>query len=805
MHRGNLKVTRKIITLSIILVALIAVPVTAVYATVYVFDYSGVTSTVQSPSVSFQAGTAGSPTISSVAPDAATVTTTAGITFYEFQNAPVTGCTSPCLTTDTQLTQTNTVGTLGLDGTPETGTWSSGTSFTISSVTTTNSYDVIILSIITYKSGASITVSSISDSASEVTWQTSARQSLVACSGATETTQTEWYGITTSALSADTIKITLSGTPSDASAEDIAISGANTAQPFDTASLPQIATATCTATNSTPSTSSSGVSTNNANDFVFSTFGSDTSVSETAGKIGGTTATLEKTLSGSGDSLAVEYLITSSKLSSTSCSFGTATTYWGVLCDAIVQAGGSFVLPASSSMYLWSPQYSSMTSTSIYPSTGSFTLYNTLPTPSIDGTPESGIWSSGTSFTIASVSTSGTSDVIVLSIQTYKSGSSITVSSISDSANEVSWASSARKSFTSCSGTDETTHTEWYGTTTIPLSSDTITINLSSAPTAASGIEIAISGVNTAAPFDTNSGLPNTAVQGSGTCSATSSSPTVSSVSTSLVSDFVIVTFGSYTAISETAGSIGGSAATLAKAVGGTGDRYNNAVEYRTVTSTQSSISCSFGTSTTYWGVLCDAIAANPVSITVSLFTTNSAGTIQSTLASGVNMNLADTGSATLSLTSSSGTVPASGYVELQVTTPSTSGITVLWGGGSPTAFNTPDTYDYVLAINNPTSSSYSINLGVATSSNIGRLTSGTISFVNPSSTQITISSGSITQSTGPTITLSASGTTDIVIVIDSNVLPTSSNTPSTIVFSLKLQPASSASYAQYTISLAIN
>ncbi len=803
MQDLSLKRRKKIIILSIILVALITVPATVVCATVYVFDYSGVTSTVQSPSVALEAGTAGSSTISSVAADAATITATAGVKFYEFQNAPVTGCTSPCLTTDTQLTQPNTVGTLGLDGTPETGTWSSGTSFTISSITTTDSQDVIVLWIVTYKSGSSITVSSVSDSASDVTWQTSARQSIVACSSTTETTQTEWYGITTTALSSDTITVTLSGTPTAASGEDIAISGANTAQPFDTASLPQTATAACTSTKATPETSSTAVSTNNANDFVFASFGSDTAVTETAGKIGSTTTTLEGTISGSGDSLAVEYLITSSKLSSTSCAFGTTTTYWGVLCDAIVQASGSFSLPASSSMYLWSPEYSSTTSTSIYSSTGSFTLYNTLPTPSVDGSPESGTWSSGTSFTITSVTTSGTSDVIILSIQTYKSGSSITVSSVSDSASEVSWASSARNSFASCSGADETTHTEWYGTTTTALSSDTITIDLSGTPTEASGIEVTVSGVNIAAPFDTNSGLPDTAVQGSGTCSGTSSSPTVSSVSTSQASDLVVAIFGSHTSVTQTAGSIGGTTGTLAKAVAGTG--YSNAVEYRAVTSTQSSISCAFGTSTTYWGVLCDAIAADPITVTVSLYTTNSAGTVQSTLASSVNMNLANTGSATLTITSSSGSVPASGYVELQVSTPSSAGITVLWGSGTPTTFNTPDTYNYILAINNPTSSSYSINFGVASSSNLGRLTSGSISFLNPSSTQITISSGSITQSTGPTATLSASSTADIEIVVDSNILPTSTNTPSTVVLSLKLQASSSSSYAQYTLSLTIN
>lgn len=767
--------------------------------TVSVFNYAKVTSTIQAPSVPLQTGTAGSSTIASAAPDAATVSGTAGITFYEYQNAPVTGCTSPCLTTDTQTTPPNSVSTLSLDGTPQSGTWSSGSSFTISSVTTTNTQDVIIIWVTTYLSGSSITVNSISDSANGVTWQSSARQSSVVCSTTSETTEVEWYGITTEALASDTITINLSGTPTAASGIQIAIAGANTAQPFDTATLPKTATGACTGAGSAPTVSS--VSTNNPNDFVFAAFGSHTSVTETAGAISGTTATLDKTVASTA-STALEHRIVSTTLSSSSCAFGKSTTLWGILCDAVVQASGSFSLASSSTMYLWSPEYSSTTSTSIYPGTGSFTLYNTLATPALDGTPQSGTWSSGASFTITTVTTSGTSDVIILSIQTYKSGSSIAVSSVSDSANAVTWQSSARNSFTSCTGTEETTHIEWYGTTTTALSSDTITINLGGTPTSASGIEIAASGVNTAAPFDTNSGLPETAVQGGGTCSGTASSPSVSGVSTSLKSDLVFATFGTHTSVTETAGTIGGATATLATAVAGTGD--SNAVEYLQVTAAQSSISCSFGKTTTYWGVLCDAIAAEPITVTVSMYTTNSAGTVQSTLVSGASMNLADVGSTAMNLVSSSGTVPASGYVELQVTTPSTAGVTINWGSGAPTAFNTPDTYNYVLAVNNPTSSSWTINLGVASSSTIARLSSASISFTNPSSTQITISNGAITQSTGPTVTLAASSTAYIVITVDSSLLPTSSNSPSTLVLSLKLLSASSAAYAQYTIDITI-
>ena len=86
--------TKRIILLSMSLLALVLVTTSPAYASVFVYDYSGHTSAVQSPSVSLQTGTAGSTTISSVAADAATVSATAGITFYENANLP-TSCSSP--------------------------------------------------------------------------------------------------------------------------------------------------------------------------------------------------------------------------------------------------------------------------------------------------------------------------------------------------------------------------------------------------------------------------------------------------------------------------------------------------------------------------------------------------------------------------------------------------------------------------------------------------------------------------------------------------------------------------------------
>ena len=71
-----------LVLLAISVLALVLVPVGTAYATIYVFDYSSQTSTIQVPSVALQAGTEGSSTISSVAGDAATVTVSSPTYIY---------------------------------------------------------------------------------------------------------------------------------------------------------------------------------------------------------------------------------------------------------------------------------------------------------------------------------------------------------------------------------------------------------------------------------------------------------------------------------------------------------------------------------------------------------------------------------------------------------------------------------------------------------------------------------------------------------------------------------------------------
>lgn len=595
--------------------------------------------------------------------------------YYENLNPPMTGCTTPCFSVDTQSTIPNpTLGTLSLDGSA-TGTWTSGTSFTITA-TTTKSNDVIVLWIVTYHSSSSTAVSSIADSLGEVSWQSSARTSNVVCSGTQETTETEWYGIAAGTITSDLITVYLSGTPAAASGEEFGVSGANTGSPFDPdVSLPKSSASSCTSSSSAPTVT--GVSTNGTNDFIFAMSGAYTSVTESAGTIAGSSATKIKSVAGTGESLVAEYKIVSSAESGTTCSFGTSTTYWGAECDAIVQAAGSFTLSTGSSMYLWSSQFNS--ATSIPSGSLSFQLFADPPSPTYDSN-NSGTWSSGSSFTISSFSTRYANDVIILSIVANDGSTTVSVSSVSDAQGRIAWQSSARASSTFCTGSEKSSLVEWYGIASSALTSDTITVTLSTTPISASGMAIGVAGADTVTPFDPYASLP----KAGSTCSATASAPSVGGVSTDADTDFIFALFGGYTSITETAGTIGGTTSNLVNAIAGTGN--SNAAEYLTETTSQSSISCKFGSSTAYYRILCDALMPERQSVTVTFESTNSAGTVQSTMISDASATITDLYQP-VSLASSSGTIPALGYTVLIITGPSEVALTIFWGYGGPTNY----------------------------------------------------------------------------------------------------------------------
>jgi hypothetical protein len=189
-----------------------------------------------------------------------------------------------------------------------------------------------------------------------------------------------------------------------------------------------------------------------------------------------------------------------------------------------------------------------------------------------------------------SLTTSSANDVIIVLVSTsVSSGSPPTVLSISSP--HVSWESSARGT----GGDGATDYEEWYGIASSALSSETITVHLSSSPADDSTITaFGISGANTASPFDSHSGLPAWA-SGSG------GSPSVS-ISTSNAKDFI---FGV-----EVRGCPSANGAHYSTIVSDDCNANYTDVfaEYQIVSSTTSSFAVNWGSTISYWDVMGDVV-----------------------------------------------------------------------------------------------------------------------------------------------------------------------------------------------------
>ena len=197
-------------------------------------------------------------------------------------------------------------------------------------------------------------------------------------------------------------------------------------------------------------------------------------------------------------------------------------------------------------------------------------------------------------------------------------------------------------------------------------------------------------------------------------------------------------------------------------------------------------------------------------SLGVAITIVSSSGAVVSTLASGATTGTIATVKAEVksAVAASAGTVASTDYVEMVFASLATGplAVTLYWGAGQLTNFQPPTSYNYVLAISNPTTSSWTVDLATMTSltSNLARLSNVTIWFAGPFSKQIVVLGGSLSQSTGTAATLGGMSTIDLAVVASANAMPSSLNAPSSIAFSLKVLSSSSASYAQYTIRLAV-
>jgi hypothetical protein len=109
-------------------------------------------------------------------------------------------------------------------------------------------------------------------------------------------------------------------------------------------------------------------------------------------------------------------------------------------------------------------------------------------------------------------------------------------------------------------------------------------------------------------------------------------------------------------------------------------------------------------------------------------------------------------------------------------------------------------TPNYFLALANGVSSSWNVNLGVASTTNTGRLYNLTIWFYTPTTVETRLGSGVTQLTSGPVATLSASGTLYIALYASST-----STGSSTVTLSLMVRPGASGPYAEYTIVLTVN
>src|SRR2546426_489292 len=214
-------------------------------------------------------------------------------------------------------------------------------------------------------------------------------------------------------------------------------------------------------------------------------------------------------------------------------------------------------------------------------------------------------WVSGTTFTVAGLSTNTATDTIIAIIS--NNGLVITVTGMSTPG--ITWDGSARTTLAPASCA--MTATEWIGHTTATLSSVTTTITLSSTPTGASAQIAAFSGSEdpsgTFNSSDKAAGFASTNSQ----CPGGGSAPTGTSVTTLNANDMVVgfvVSSAAYTATAGTGYTLLGTATSAAC---GTGPGCSLGMEDQGVTAT-AAFNCAFTATVNRWIVICDALQSAP-------------------------------------------------------------------------------------------------------------------------------------------------------------------------------------------------
>jgi len=448
--------------------------------------------------------------------------------------------------------------TLALDGSA-TGHFSSTNSGTVS-LTTTQPNDIIVVEVNDENVGGfSVrTVSSVSGGS--LTWNSHSDKQITS-SPYIDTAV--YYAVASSALSSTTITVNLSGNIDDASIVAFGVSGANTASPWDPGpsghSLPVYASST---SSSTPTLST--LYTNNANDMLLGFNGigyaSGNSNTETAGS-GYALIQTQRNTGGTGSSqAAAEYQIVSATQSAATVAFGVANSDWTLNGDAIQQGSGTSCVSGISA----------------------------------DATNDNECDTSATCS--VSLTTSNVNDLVYLSIT--DSGGGLSVNSVSDGAG-LTW--HLRQSLSSSGNYDVWTY---YAIAANVLSSDSVSVTLSSGTSNIRMMVLAASGVNLSAPFDPNLSTAPTNTGSSSTATVT--------VTTTNANDMIIGT--SKSASSSFSGGASGYTSMLCCS-----SQYA-AFEYKVVSATGSNTPTFAISGSSAWGEIGDALEANPGAATPSTF-----------------------------------------------------------------------------------------------------------------------------------------------------------------------------------------
>jgi hypothetical protein len=395
----------------------------------------------------------------------------------------------------------------------------------------------------------------------------------------------------------------------------------------------------------------------------------------------------------------------------------------------------------------------------------------------------------------------------------------------------------------------------WYGSTGARSGSDTVTVTFSATAKVAI-LVFTVKGANTASPFDPDVGTAQTSSGTGGTASV--------SITTAYPNDILI----GAVAVDGQNPTTAGTGFTLIKSAHGGPGSGTVAGDYKVVTTTQTGATVSFtlGGPPTDWAIIADAIveavpaatadtsltspgtsgsqvltattsaylwsaayssgetlypgvwtadlwasAATSGTLLVSAYAVNSSNNIVATLlTTGSTVTVGTSkGESKTTFSMAGGTVPANGRIMVVVTAPAggPASFTLYWGSGELTNFQTPPKYDYVLTISSPAGTSWNVNLAVASSSGIARLTNATVWLKVPDSPtytvfsqQIALLSGAFTKSAGSSVSLAASTTMYVYLYATASSVGTS-----TIVLTLRVQPSSTTPYSLYTVVLTVN